>query len=743
MYRQILIDPNQRDLQRIVWKTSADAPVKVYKLSTVTYGTVFAPFLATRTLKALADEERKDFPKAADVICSDIYMDDILSGEATIEDAKKLEAQICELFLRAGFELHKWVSNSPDLLQDLSTSSYSFDKGQDAGPVKTLGMLWDPKVDCLTYEVKIKDNDSFSKREVLAEIARLYGPLGLIGPIITKAKIFIQGLWKMKLDWSAQLPPDAMKEWKRFYLKLSKVNNLKIQRYILLPGSDESGQFKTSLLCSKSRVAPLKTLTIPRLELSAALLLSRLVKKFVTILQLPIDEISLWTDSTIVLEWIKTEPHKLKTFVSNRVAEIQTLTEDRHWKHICSKQNPAGLISRGCHADELLKNDMWFSGPDLQTDELEDNQFIPDPTYVDELKCAVTLTCNGYNSEFYDELFNRTNNFTKLIRIVSFIFRFINNTKAEECRNKVSKYLTAEELRRSTELLARVAQLSEFKAEIYALKKVKDVAKTKTVTDLTTEAFIAAVKRFCARRGRIVTLMSDNASNFKGAASELNRLKKLICKTNETLANYLSSEAIQWKFIPPRSPNFGGLWEAEVKSFKHHLHRTLTNCKITIEEFETIVIQIEGILNPRPLIPLSDNINEYEVLTPGHFIIGRPITAMPEPEILDISDNRLSRWQYTTKCVQTIWKRWKTDYLNHLQQRNKWQFKKDNVRVGCLVLLKENYLPPCKRATAINLELNYGNDGKVRVVKLKTATGIFTSSISKICLLPLKGNYEN
>ncbi|GBL92711.1 hypothetical protein AVEN_119102-1 [Araneus ventricosus] len=120
MYRQILSDPNQRDLQRIVWKTSADASVKVYKLSTVTYGTVSAPFLATRTLKALADEERKDFPKAADVICSDIYMDDILSGEATIEDAKKLQTQICELFLRAGFELHKWVSNSLDLLQQWS-----------------------------------------------------------------------------------------------------------------------------------------------------------------------------------------------------------------------------------------------------------------------------------------------------------------------------------------------------------------------------------------------------------------------------------------------------------------------------------------------------------------------------------------------------------------------------------------------------------------------------------------------
>ncbi|GFU18969.1 integrase catalytic domain-containing protein [Trichonephila clavipes] len=231
------------------------------------------------------------------------------------------------------------------------------------------------------------------------------------------------------------------------------------------------------------------------------------------------------------------------------------------------------------------------------------------------------------------------------------------------------------------------------------------------VTDLTTEAFIAALKRLCARRGRISTLMSDNATNFKGTAAELNPFIKLIFNKNETLANYFASEAIQWKFIPPRSPNFGGLWEAGVKSFKHHLYRTLVNSKITFEEFETIIIQTEGILNPRPLVPLSDNINEYDVLTPGHFIIGRPISAIPEPAILDISDNRLSRWQYTTKCVQTIWKRWKNDYLNHLQQRNKWQFEKINVAVGCLELLKENDLPPCKWAMAKILEVIYGTDG--------------------------------
>ncbi|GFX25005.1 DUF1758 domain-containing protein [Trichonephila clavipes] len=100
MYRQILVDHNQRDLQRIMWKTSADAPIKTYKLATVTYGTVSAPFLATRTLKALADEEKAEFPDAADVICNDSYMDDILSGESTLEGAKKLQTRLSQLLQR-------------------------------------------------------------------------------------------------------------------------------------------------------------------------------------------------------------------------------------------------------------------------------------------------------------------------------------------------------------------------------------------------------------------------------------------------------------------------------------------------------------------------------------------------------------------------------------------------------------------------------------------------------------------
>ncbi|GFX84842.1 uncharacterized protein TNCV_4996741 [Trichonephila clavipes] len=280
-------------------------------------------------------------------------------------------------------------------------------------------MLWDPKVDCLTYKVKISDKVNFSKRDVLSEIARLYDPLGLIGPIVTKAKIFIQELWKIKLDWSEQLPPDAMEEWMNFYQKLAK--------------QVQSGSLENTHHTEVRTVCSFTTIEISQ--------------KVVPILQLPIHKIWMWTDSTIALAWIKTEPHKLKTFVSNRVAEIQALSKDYHWKHVSSKNNPADLISRGCNVDELLKNEMWFSGPDLQTDEYEDNQLFPDPSYRDELKCAVTLSMTECSSNFYDELFNVTNNFIKLIRIFSFIFRFINNIKAKESCNK-EKYLTADEVKR-------------------------------------------------------------------------------------------------------------------------------------------------------------------------------------------------------------------------------------------------------------------------------------------------------
>ena len=150
MYRQILVDPAQRDLLRILWKDSLNSPVKIYRLKTVTYGTSNAPYLATRTLKQLALDERQNLPLASSVALRDFYIDDILSGDKTLERAKALQEQ-CENLLKLGkMKLHKWCANHPDLMRPANKGvEYSFDQEPMIESVKTLGVLWNPSSDCL------------------------------------------------------------------------------------------------------------------------------------------------------------------------------------------------------------------------------------------------------------------------------------------------------------------------------------------------------------------------------------------------------------------------------------------------------------------------------------------------------------------------------------------------------------------------------------------------------------------
>nr|GBM35314.1 hypothetical protein AVEN_97930-1 [Araneus ventricosus] len=187
MYRQILVVESDRDLQRILWKPHQFAPVETYRLRTVTYGTTCAPFLATRALKAPAVEEQSEFPQAAATLLTDVYVDDILSGSNNLEETKAL---LIQLLKKGGMELHKWVSNHPELLYGNKNLDYVFPS--ESNSVKTLGMQWRPTSVIFTFQVTVKLKDNFSKREFLSNIARLFVPLGLIGPVITSAKIFLQ-----------------------------------------------------------------------------------------------------------------------------------------------------------------------------------------------------------------------------------------------------------------------------------------------------------------------------------------------------------------------------------------------------------------------------------------------------------------------------------------------------------------------------------------------------------------------
>ncbi|XP_031638125.1 uncharacterized protein LOC116350466 [Contarinia nasturtii] len=243
------------------------------------------------------------------------------------------------------------------------------------------------------------------------------------------------------------------------------------------------------------------------------------------------------------------------------------------------------------------------------------------------------------------------------------------------------------------------------------------------VCDLSTEAFLAALRRFISRFGLPQCMYSDCGTNFVGAARDI---KKKQCEYyeyyNEKVITSLADEGIEWKFNPPASPHFGGLFEAG---------------------FYTVLTQIEACLNSRPLVPQSDDPNDFTVITPGHFFKGNSLFALPEPSLVDENVPIGSRYRYMRKLRDDFWTQWSSEYLNRLQNRPKWCKQSENIKVNDMVLLKDERFPPTKWPLARVITVHPGSDGLVRVVTIKTKSGEFKRPVVKLRSLPIYDNIEN
>ena len=256
-----------------------------------------------------------------------------------------------------------------------------------------------------------------------------------------------------------------------------------------------------------------------------------------------------------------------------------------------------------------------------------------------------------------------------------------------------------------------------------------------TVNSLTKEDCLDAIKRFTARRGMPQYIYSDNSRTFMGTRGEI-EFRQLLADDNfsDIIKEFLSSNHINWVTIPPRTPHFGGLWEAAVKSLKRHLYRTIGRQKLTTDTFTTLCCQIEAILNSRPLTTPSMDINDPLALTPGHFLIGKPITSLPHPATEDTTT--LSRkYRCQDKMIRQFWKKWTTDYLSTLQQRFKWNKDRPQLKVGDVVVIKEDVTPPLTWPLARIIEVYDGNDSIVRVAKVATEKSIFIRPVNRLVLL--------
>lgn len=262
------------------------------------------------------------------------------------------------------------------------------------------------------------------------------------------------------------------------------------------------------------------------------------------------------------------------------------------------------------------------------------------------------------------------------------------------------------------------------------------------VSAQSTEAFMATLRRFIARRVLPSNIYSDNGTNFVGTANALiHKNKEIQSFVDDKVIKLLSEDGIQWHFSPPSAPHFGGLFEAGVKSTKHHLSRVLKQTSLTFEEFYTVLCQIEACLNSRPLTPQSTDPNDYTVITPGHFLIGDSLLAIPELPIAEDEKILVSeRYRYMQLIVQSFWKQWHTEYLNRLQNRPKWLKSRENIKENDVVLIKDERLPPTKWLMGRVEKTFPDKDGLVRFVTVKTASGSCDRPIVKLSVLPIENN---
>ena len=923
MYRAVLLPDAQRDLHRFVWREDPRRPLVDYRMKRLTFGVSASSFAANMAVRQNALDHQKSHPEAAQAVLDEFYVDDGLMGKDSIGKTIMLRTELQELFECGGFTLRKWKSNESAVLAHIPSHLLDSEASQEITPnefVKVLGVEWNASLDSFRSTISsLAPVKVLTKRKLVSDIARLFDVLGWCSPTIIKPKIMLQRLWEDRAGWDEPVSHLIQETWEKWRAELPLLRNHLIPRHyfcdlgdvigtelhgfsdaselayaavVYLRSTDNDGVVRSSVVMAKTKVAPIKRVTIPRLELCGALVVARLLHHCRKVLNVSLSDTYAWTDSTIVLSWLRGNPNRFKPFVGNRAAEIMEMIPPSQWNHVSGMSNPADCASRGLYPSELAHQTLWWEGPswlrlpkvDWPTMPELGSSVVPEEEKTVLESALLTIPVNL-------TLLDQVSSLSRLYRITAWIQRFINNCRADKAgRTRIGGTLTTKELAAAESAWIAITQQQAFAEEINTLKEGKELRRNKLlplrpfldqdgflriggrlglserpytkrhplvlpgkhqltkliignehvrllhagptlvmaslsqrfhiigarravraitrncvpcrriagkphpqllgqlprerlepgfvfdqvgvdsagpiltksgskrkpiitkgyicvfvsfsvkavhiepVTELTTAAFIAALRRFASRRGKPSRIWSDHGTNFVGAARELKDLYAhlSVAETQDCISAFCSRQGIEWCFTPEHAPHFGGLWEAAVKSFKHHFRRIVGNVKLTFEELTTVSTQIEACLNSRPLTPLPHPEDGTEVLTPGHFLVGAPLEALPDSRESLRPLSALRRWHLCQALVRHLWQRWSTEYLCQLQRFTKWQHPSRNLQVGDVVCVRGEQAPPTRWPLAIIEEVNPGKDGRVRVVTIRMAKGLYKRPAVKI-----------
>ncbi|XP_071812124.1 uncharacterized protein [Apostichopus japonicus] len=916
MFHQVKMIEPDRDVLRFLWWANGDMKTspREYRMCVHLFGATSSPCCAGKALKQTADDNEltnrdKVGKQALEIMRDGFYVDDCLGSVQSVEEAIKVLQRLSTILKEGGFRLTKWLSNERAVLAsvDEHERAPSVRLSVDRLPTeRTLGVCWNAESDSFTFQLTLKMSPT-TRRGLLSVTSSVFDPLGMASPFVMIARSLLQEVCRRGAEWDQPLTDEEQGKWSKWlhYTKiLSQVSVprwfkfdaiTEAQLHIFCDASEKgyaavayfrveqpAGGHNVEFVLGKSRVSPLKHITIPRLELMAAVLAATLDSTIRREIRHSFGDTTFWSDSMIVLSYIRNENRRYKTFVANRVAKILSVSSCQQWRHVPTNVNPADGGSRGAHELET-----WLKGPDFlpkeeafwpasKFDADDDEQLAHDL----EIKRSVIVQQVGVKQRNtgYDSLIStmkgKFSSWKKLTRVLGWVLRFVKSLKSKvKHQPTVNGNLLVSEITESETMILSCEQKQSFpewqsdkrlnslrpvllgqllrvggrldnacidydakhpiilagNGEItrmliwhYHLKvghsgwsttlnalrerfwilagrsAVKAMLRNcvtckrhnarreeqlmaslpeervtadkppftyagldyfgpidvkqgrssikmygciftclasravhiEVANSLNTDSFINAYQRFVGRRGDPAKIYSDNGSNFVAAQKEL---KKALYEMNQDrVEEVLHTQGVEWHFNPPSASHFGGVWERLIRSVRKVLHGILKQQSVDKDVLQTVLTEVENILNSRPITDLSPEAHDEEPLTPNHLLLMRKGATAPIGKTGVYSKRRWHQAQYLSSL---FWTRWKKEYLPLLQKRHKWTIPRKNVQVGDIVLLVDEVLPRGRWSMGKVITVYRSKDGKVRSVDLKVAGGTLKRPITKLCVI--------
>ena len=492
-FLQIEIDETDRDAVRFLWfrnspcnnQFPSEKPIQ-YRMKRVPFGVSSSPFLLCATIKHHLSLKRDEFPRTVNLLENNLYMDDFVFSAPSHDKINEIKSEAIEVFRQMNMNMTKWRTNGAE---------------NENSAIKLLGIHWNPKLDQLLLKFKSSDDMITTKRQLASIVCSFWDPLGYFCPFVIKWKMILQQAWKQKISWDEPLPDELISTVKLLQSSLNKNCEVCIPRAIATSYDhfeyhvycDASSKayaasvyvhlflggemIESKLLIAKSHLAPIKPTTIPRLELMAASLAVKLIS-FVKKEYENVDVVQAYSDSKVVLCWIKNEEKLWKEYIQNRVTKIRKIVSPNYWNYIPSKLNPADIATRGTTLHSLKTEWRWWTDINITKDDF---------TYENEDDICQNMEANRELKHHTFTITNENNvmdlhrysSYSHVINVMAYLLRFINRAKKMDVPN--SLVLSPIERHNAEKRLIYMVQSQYFNAELNALKNNGSIEKSSSL----------------------------------------------------------------------------------------------------------------------------------------------------------------------------------------------------------------------------------------------------------------------